>query len=79
MKPGGAVVYSSCSSYAIGHKTGILTKLSFRDKERLEIFSIPKENIITLDSKNTTSIRNIYHTEDRERRTCTALSIADPF
>ena len=76
---GGAVVYSSCSSYAIGHKTGILTKLSFRDKERLEIFSIPKENIITLDSKNTTSIRNIYHTEDRERRTCTALSIADPF
>jgi sugar/nucleoside kinase (ribokinase family) len=76
---GGAVVYSSCSSYAIGHKTGILTKLSFKDRKRLEIFSIPKENIIVLDSKNTTSIRNIYHTEDRERRTCTALSIADPF
>ena len=76
---GGAVVYSSCSSYAIGHKTGILTKLSFKDRKRLEIFSIPKEDIIVLDSKNTTSIRNIYHTEDRERRTCTALSIADPF
>lgn len=76
---GGAVVYSSCSSYAIGHKTGILTKLSFKDRKRLEIFSIPKEDITVLDSKNTTSIRNIYHTEDRERRTCTALSIADPF
>jgi sugar/nucleoside kinase (ribokinase family) len=76
---GGAVVYSSCSSYAIGHKTGILTKLSFKDRKRLEIFSIPKENIIVLDSKKTTSIRNIYHTADRERRTCTALSIADPF
>lgn len=76
---GGAVVYSSCSAYAIGHKTGILTKLSFKDRKRLEIFSIPKENIIALDSKNTTSIRNIYHTKDRERRTCTALSIADPF
>ena len=76
---GGAVVYSSCSSYAIGHKTGILTKLSFKDRKRLEIFCIPKENIIVLDSKNTTSIRNIYHTEDRERRTCIALSIADPF
>jgi len=76
---GGAVVYSSCSAYAIGHKIGILTKLSFKDRKHLEIFSVPKENIIVLDSKNSTSIRNIYHTEDRERRTCTALSIADPF
>ena len=76
---GGAVVYSSCSSYAIGHKTGILTKLSFKDGKYLEIFPILKENIITLDSKNTTSIRNIYHSADRERRTCTALSVADPF
>jgi len=76
---GGAVVYSSCSSYAIGHKTGILTKLSFEDREHLEIFSILKENIITRNSKNTTSIRNIYHSADRERRTCTALSVADPF
>jgi len=76
---GGAVVYSSCSSYAIGYKTGILTKLSFKDEKHLEIFSILKENIITFNSKNTTSIRNIYHTEDKERRTCTALSIADPF
>jgi len=76
---GGAVVYSSCSSYAIGYNTGILTKLSFRDKKHLEIFSIPKGNIIAFDSKNTTSIRNIYHSADRERRTCTALSVADPF
>ena len=76
---GGAVVYSSCSSYAIGHKTGILTKLSFKDGKYLEIFPILKENIITLDSKNTTSIRNVYHSADRERRTCTALSVADPF
>lgn len=76
---GGAVVYSSCSAYAIGHKVGILTKLAYKDKNHLEIFSVPKENIIVLDSKNSTSIRNVYHTEDRERRTCTALSVADPF
>ena len=76
---GGAVVYSSCASYAIGHKTGILTKLSFQDKDRLEAFTIPEEDIFTLNSKNTTSIRNIYHSADRERRTCTALSVADPF
>ena len=76
---GGAVVYSSCSSFAIGYKTGVLTKLSSFDIKRLEIFSTPKEDVIALDSKNTTSIRNIYYSADRERRTCTALSVADPF
>ena len=76
---GGAVVYSSCASYAIGHKTGILTKLSFQNKNCLETFTIPEKDIFTLHSKNTTSIRNIYHSADRERRTCTALSVADPF
>jgi sugar/nucleoside kinase (ribokinase family) len=76
---GGAVFYSSCASHAIGHKTGILTKLSFRDKNCLENFTIPEEDIFTLNSENTTSIRNIYHSADRERRTCTALSVADPF
>ena len=76
---GGAVFYSSCASHAIGHKTGILTKLSFKDKNCLEALTIPEEDIFALDSKNTTSIRNIYHSADRERRTCTALSIAEPF
>jgi len=76
---GGAVFYSSCASYAIGHKIGILTKLSSQDRKYLEAFIIPQENITALDSRNTTSIRNIYNSADRERRTCTALSIADPF
>lgn len=76
---GGAVFYSSCASYAIGHKIGILTKLSQKDRKYLEAFNISKEDITALDSRNTTSIRNIYHSADRERRTCTALSVADPF
>jgi sugar/nucleoside kinase (ribokinase family) len=76
---GGAVFYSSCASYAIGHKIGILTKLSRKDRKYLEAFNISKEDITALDSRNTTSIRNIYHSADRERRTCTALSVADPF
>jgi len=76
---GGAVFYSSCASYAIGHKIGILTKLSRRDRKYLEALNIPKEDITALDSRNTTSIKNIYHNADRERRTCIALFIADPF
>ena len=76
---GGSVFYSSCASHAIGHKIGILTKLSPQDRKYLEAFSVFKEDITALDSRNTTSIRNIYISADRERRTCTALSIADPF
>jgi len=76
---GGAVFYSSCASYAIGHKIGILTKLSPQDRKYLEAFTVFKEDITALDSRNTTSIRNIYISADRERRICTALSIADPF
>jgi len=76
---GGAVFYSSCASRAIGYKIGVLTKLSPEDRKYLEAFTIPKENITALDSRNTTSIRNIYLSADRERRTCTALSVADPF
>ena len=76
---GGAVFYSSCASHAIGHKIGILTKLFPGDRKYLEAFTISKEDITALDSINTTSIRNIYHSADRERRTCTALSVADPF
>ncbi|MGB2782800.1 MAG: PfkB family carbohydrate kinase [Atribacterota bacterium] len=76
---GGAVFYSSCASHAIGRKIRILTKLSRRDRKYLATFNFPKEDITALDSRNTTSIRNIYYSADRERRTCTALSIADPF
>jgi len=76
---GGTVFYSSCASHAIGHKIGILTKLSPQDRKYLEAFSVFKEDITALDSRNTTSIRNIYISADRERRICTALSIADPF
>jgi len=76
---GGAVFYSSCASYAIGHKIGILTKLSRKDRKYLGAFNVSKEDITALDSRNTTSIRNIYHSLDRERRTCTALSVAESF
>ena len=38
---GGAVFYSSCASHSIGHKIGILTKLSRKDREYLEAFNVP--------------------------------------
>lgn len=76
---GGAVIYSSAAAYALGHTVAALTKLSGKDLNRLEEFVIPKEDIYCLPSKTSTSIRNIYHTADKERRTCTCLAQADAF
>ncbi len=76
---GGAVVYSSASAYALGHRVLAVTKLAPKDADRLEQFTIPREDIILLDSKKSTEITNIYHTADKERRTCTCTSKGDPF
>lgn len=76
---GGAVIYSSASAYAGGHKVGVVTKLAEKDKDRLNEFVIPREDIYFVPSKKSTSIRNKYFTKDKEKRLCTCLSQADPF
>lgn len=76
---GGAVIYSSASAYAGGHKVGVVTKLAEKDKYRLSEFVIPKEDIFYIPSKKSTSIRNKYFTADKEKRQCTCISQADPF
>lgn len=76
---GGAVIYSSASAHALGHKVLAVTKLAQKDMDRLEQFTIPKEDIIVLPSEKSTDMVNIYHTADKERRTCSCLSKGDPF
>ena len=77
---GGAVVYSSHAAVAGGWKVGVLTKTSHEDQKSLEsIFNVPGEALYHVMSPVTTSIRNEYLTEDRERRICTALRVAAPF
>lgn len=76
---GGAVIYSSAAAFALGHKVGVVTKLAPGDKERLAAFTIPAEDIYFLPCNVSTSIRNKYHTPDKERRTCTCISQAEPF
>ncbi len=76
---GGAVIYSSASAHALGHKVLAVTKLAEKDMDRLEQFTIPKEDIIVLPSEKSTDMVNIYHTADKERRTCSCLSKGDPF
>jgi len=76
---GGAVIYSSAAAYALGHSVGAVTKLAPQDKERLAAFTIPKDDIFLASSSVSTSIRNKYHTADKELRTCTCLAQADSF
>ena len=76
---GGAVMYSSASAYALGHSVAVVTKLAECDKNRLEEFVLPDEDIYFVPSKKSTSIRNKYFTADKEKRACTCLSQADSF
>lgn len=77
---GGAVVYSSYSAKAGGNNVGVFTKSSKEDEGKIaKIFNIPEEDFYYKLSTNRTSIRNEYLTADREKRICTALSVADPF
>lgn len=76
---GGAVIYSSAAAYALGHSVVAVTKLNEKDISRLDELIIPKEDIFFTPSSASTSIRNKYHTADKERRTCACIAQGDPF
>lgn len=76
---GGAVLYSSASAHALEHKIAAVTRLAKKDSERLDAFTIPKEDIYSIESQNSTTMKNEYFTSDKERRRCTCLSLGDPF
>ncbi|MDR0855455.1 MAG: PfkB family carbohydrate kinase [Christensenellaceae bacterium] len=75
---GGAVVFSSASAYALGHKVKVLTKQA-EGTDLLKGFTLPKTDLVVLPSTKPTSIKNVYLSADKERRECFALSQGDPF
>ena len=76
---GGAVLYSSASAYALGHRVAAVTKLSRADEDRLSQFTIPKEDIYVTFCESSTTIRNKYFTPDKEKRDCLCISQGTPF
>lgn len=76
---GGAVVYSAVAAKHLGANLLAVTKLNPDDKQALEVFEQYDVPHIFRESPSTTSIRNTYHTADRDRRTCEALSMVAPF
>jgi sugar/nucleoside kinase (ribokinase family) len=72
---GGAVVYSGFAAAALGHKVCVLPKASRGEIETVKLFSGAKNiAVIPLESPHSASIENIYHSPDKERRSCRALS-----
>lgn len=76
---GGAVVYSSVAVKHLGANLLAVTKLNRDDKQALAVFERYGVPYLFRESPSTTSIRNTYHTADRDRRTCEALSMVAPF
>ncbi|MDL2257694.1 PfkB family carbohydrate kinase [Eubacteriales bacterium OttesenSCG-928-K08] len=76
---GGAVIYSGYAASAMGHKTAVLPKAA-DDMDMNDAFKDAKNvTVFPLASKTSTSISNVYHTADRERRTCKAISSIEPY
>lgn len=77
---GGAVVYSGYAAGALGHPTAVLPKANLQQTDVGAIFANAKNvTVFPVDSACGTSISNVYHTADRERRTCKAISCIDPY
>ncbi len=76
---GGAVLYSSASAHALGHSVSAVTRLAEKDSERLSEFTIPKEDIYAVWCENSTTMKNVYLTPDKERRNSSCLSVGTPF
>ena len=76
---GGAILYSSSVYSSLGYKVAVLTKLSSADNGCINQLNVPERDIYLISSRKTTSIRNVYLDESREKRISTALATADPF
>ena len=76
---GGAVIFSSASAYALGHKVAAVTKLNPNDKDRLDNFTVPSDDVYCIDAQSSSNMDNHYFTADKERRKSMCTSIGTPF
>jgi len=76
---GGAVIYAAINLQKLGAKVIALTKVNKDEIHLLDVFKQHGVSIHASDTAKTTSIKNTYHTADRERRTCQAIAVGDPF
>ena len=74
----GPILYAAWTAHQLGHMIGILTKTSYRERQRLS--ELPaKEGVFWRESHETVTNILRYSTEDPERRVGTSLKTADPY
>jgi sugar/nucleoside kinase (ribokinase family) len=76
---GGAVTYGAFAAQRSGSRVGVITKLAQEDHHLVDQLCDEHIPVWVLPSKKTTAIRNVYHSSDKERRTCTCLAATDAF
>ena len=77
---GGAVVYSGFAAAALGHAVCVLPKANSGTIDTTALFASANNiEVRMLESKRSTSIENVYHTADKERRSCRAVSRIDGY
>ncbi len=76
---GGAVLYSSASAYALGHKVAAVTKLPESEAARLNSLRLAKEDIFVVACPSPSNMVNVYLTADKERRNSVCSSVGTPF
>ena len=76
---GGAAYFSSFAAKRSGAHLLVVTKLAEKDSGLLQRMKDEGIEVIALPSAHTTSIENIFETEDVDRRKVNLLSQAEPF
>jgi sugar/nucleoside kinase (ribokinase family) len=77
--PGGSVYYGAIALKSLGFKTGVITKLAKEDFFMLQEFSKRDIWYHAADGKYTSGIKNVYLTDDMDRRECSLIGKAEPF
>lgn len=75
---GGAVTFCTPAARAAGAAVFAAVKIAPEDRDILDGFRMPPEDIALLPSRKTTLMRNEYFTADRERRNSSCPAQSDP-
>jgi sugar/nucleoside kinase (ribokinase family) len=77
---GGAVIYSGFAAASIGYKTAVLPKGNSAEADPRSAFAAASGvDVYPLECAHCTSIKNVYHTADKEQRTSSAIARIDPY
>ena len=76
---GGAVYYSSFAAKRSGARVCVVTKLNAKDLGILDGMKAEGIDVVAIPSARTTSVENIFETEDADQRKVNLLAQADPF